>query len=133
MFFLGAIMAIVISHTALATEIHTWTDNNGVVNFSDMKPASGESQIIVMRGESTQTLTIAEQHREDMDEELASFQHEQAVIEEMCKQHGERLERMGTATQVSYEDENGQEIGLEDDQRAVLMEESRNYLAENCN
>jgi hypothetical protein len=40
---------------------------------------------------------------------------------------------MEPARRVYYKDENGQEVRMDDNQRMSLIEESRNYIAENCN
>ena len=151
---LGAILAITVCNPMLATEVHTWTDENGVVHFSDIKPASTQSQTIEMEDSSThssfasaspdtappvaeessgQTLTAAQQRRQDMAEAREEQREEQAEIEKMCARHSQRLEQMEPARRVYYQDENGQEVRMDDVQRVTLIEESRNYLAENCN
>lgn len=151
---LGAILTLTISSPMLATEVHTWTDEDGVVHFSDVKPASTKSQAIEMKDNSSQaadslaspvtpapvaeedgvqTLTAAQQRRQDMEEAREAQREEQAEIEKMCARHAQRLEQMEPARRVYYQDENGQEVRMDDVQRVALIEESRNYLAENCN
>lgn len=151
---LGAILALTFSNPVLATEVHTWTDENGVVHFSDVKPAATRSQTIEMKDSSShaayspaspptpppvteennvQTLTAAQQRRQDMADAREAHREEQAEIEKMCVRHAQRLEQMEPARRVYYQDENGQEIRMDDVQRVALIEESRNYIAENCN
>lgn len=151
--FLGVVLASAISHAAYAAEVYKWTDKDGVVHFSDIKPPSAESQTIDMQdtpgqtgysppapaaatpdeGDAAgQTLTVAQQRRADMAERRKEHQEEQAETEKMCQRHRQRLEQMEPARRVYYMDDNGQEVRMDDVQRVNLVEESRNYLAENC-
>lgn len=152
--FLVAVLAATISHAAFAAEVYKWTDKDGVIHFSDVKPASAQSQTINMQdtpgqagysppapataapeeGDAAeQTMTAAQQRREEMAERRKEHREEQAEIEKMCKRHSQRLEQMEPARRVYYTDDNGQEVRMDDVQRVSLIEESRNYLAENCN
>lgn len=154
---LGAILAITISNPLLATEVHTWTDEDGVVHFSDIKPGTTESRAIEIEDSSGQagysptppatpapiaeedaeddtgqTLTAAQQKRQDIADSREAQGEEQAEIEKMCARHSQFLEQMEPARRVYYQDENGQEVRMDDVQRVARIEESRNYLAENC-
>lgn len=151
---LGAMLAGMVCHAALATEIHTWTDKDGVLHFSDTKPAATESSTIEIKdnasqasysppapaapppvdtGTGEQPLSAAQQRRKDIAESRRARNEEQAEKEQMCSRHQKRLEQMEPARRVYYKDENGQEVRMDDNQRMSLIEESRNYIAENCN
>lgn len=148
-----AVLAGMFCHAAPATEVHKWTDENGVIHFSDTKPLNTETRTVEINDaqqtsysqpppaapqqptadSADQPLSAAEQKRKNMAEKRQLQREEQAKAEELCKRHQKRLEQMEPARRVYYQDENGQEVRMDDVQRVTLVEESRNYLAENCN
>lgn len=151
---LVAVLAGILCHAALATEVYTWTDKDGVLHFSDTKPAAIDSRSIKVDGNGgranysppapvstapveteteEQPLSAAQQLRRDITESRQARIKEQAEREQMCSRHQKRLEQMEPARRVYYVDENGEQVRMDDIQRVTLIEESRDYLAENCN
>lgn len=155
----AAVVATMFSTVAMATEVHKWVDENGVVHFSDTKPVSVESQTFEVSDYShsqvtsvapTQLettiqqdasaapaspeppLTAAQARREEMARKRQERKKAQAENEFLCSRHGTRLEQMEPARRVYYTDENGQEVRMDDNKRIELIEESRSFLAENC-
>lgn len=149
---IGALLAAT-SPLALAQEVYTWTDENGVVHFSDTRPAETPAETIQMdatpggasysepAGETTAPpaategeapLSAAQQRRQKIAEDRQARREEQAATAAMCDRHRKRLEQMEPARRVYYTDENGEQVRMDDIQRVALVEESRNYLAENC-
>jgi len=136
---------------AFATEIYTWTDEDGVTHFSDRRPESGDPQVIEITDHSggvrysvpgtpdaaaadpgDPELTPAQQRRKELDDARVAQREQRQRNERMCQQHRERLARIEPARRVTYVDENGQEARMDDDQRVAAIEESQNYLDENC-
>jgi hypothetical protein len=137
----------------LARDVYTWTDENGVVHFSDQRPTDANPRTIELNespqpdlspstpqaGNPSQqegeepALTAAQQKRQDIAEARKLQREEQELTESMCERHRQRLEQMEPARRVLYFDDDGQEVRMDDGQRIELIEESRNYLAENCN
>ena len=132
-----------------ATEIHTWKDKDGVVHFSDTRPADTATQTIeidearqasiaaapsaIPEGTGEQLPNAAQQRRQEIADARAAQREEREKSEAMCQRHRQRLEQMEPARRVYYRDEDGQEVRMDDIQRVSLIEESRNFIAENCN
>ena len=150
---LTGILAVLVFGTAgqsvPATEIHTWKDKDGVVHFSDTMPANTTTQTIEIdeaqqasasaapspKTASTDdaTQSAAQQRRQEIADARAAQREEREKTDALCERHRQRLEQMEPARRVYYRDENGQEIRMDDVQRVTLVEESRNFIAENCN
>ena len=147
------------SGNVLATEVHTWTDENGIVHFSDAPSASGDSQLINIEGvympgttgaypagENSQqapagaggeesegtTLSAAEQRREQLASDREEKKKAKAETDILCGRHRQRLEQMEPARRVFYTDEQGEQVRMDDDQRMGLIDESKEFLASNC-
>ena len=145
--------------SSLAAEVYTWVDEAGVVHFSDRKPAHGDVSTIEIGGayrpdtgdtdeNATRSQTgepddgaeedgepapnAAEQIRRRMAADRQKRQAEDARKEFWCNRHRSRLEQMEPARRVYYIDEAGEEVRMDDDQRIGLIEESKTFLAKNC-
>ena len=154
---LCVILAGSISISAAATEIYTWTDENGVVHFSGTKPMSTQTETIEIeegRGgvsysqpvaasdqasnQATETeteepaLTAAQQKRQNIAQARTDQQEEQANIAQLCDMHRQQLEEMEPARRVYYTNAEGQRVRMDDDERVALIKESNKYVAENC-
>lgn len=146
-------------NTAAATEVYSWTDESGTLNFSDRPPANDGSQIINVddayrpgttgayplnednadapsasaeAGSTGETLSAAQQRREDIAKVREERKEAQAEKEQMCGKHRKRLEQMEPARRVFYVNERGEEIRMDDDRRMKLIDESKDYIAKNC-
>jgi hypothetical protein len=138
---------------AAATEIYTWTDENGVVHFSSTEPTSTPSETIEIeasRGGVSYSQpvaasemdaenagqeplpTAAEQKRQEIAQARMQQQEERAAITELCEYHRQQLVEMEPARRVYYTNEEGQRVRMDDDERVALIEESNSYVAENC-
>jgi hypothetical protein len=144
---------------AFGTEVYSWTDENGVVHFSDSPDPSRDMEIIEVEeiyspgttgaysspdqadtppaadspdapGEAP--VSPAQQKREEMALERAEREELQAQTDRLCALHRQRLEQMEPARRVFYTNEQGESIRMDDDQRVGLIDESRAFLAENC-
>lgn len=147
------ILAGFISFSAAATEIYTWTDENGVVHFSGTKPMSTQTETIEIenrRGgvsysepvaaadmpaesaDETPELTAAQQKRQDITQARTSQKEQQAAIAELCDMHRKQLDEMEPARRVYYTNTEGQRVRMDDDERVALIAESNKYVSENC-
>lgn len=144
-----------------ATEVYTWTDEDGIVHFSDSPPENGEPRTITVEGaykpgttgaypvpaasaeteataaadaESTEEppLTAAQQRREDMARGRQERQEAQQEIDRMCGLHRQRLAQMEPARRVFYTNEAGEQVRMDDDERMGMIEESRSFVEKNC-
>ena len=146
-------------NTAAATEVYSWTDESGTVNFSDRPPANDGSQVINVEdayrpgttgaypltgdnadapsapaeaGPAGEALSAAQQRREEIAKAREERKEAQAEKEQMCGKHRKRLDQMEPARRVFYINERGEEIRMDDDQRMKLIDESKDYIATNC-
>jgi hypothetical protein len=151
------LLAIAWAGSATAAEVYTWTDENGVVHYSDTPRASGEMEALEVEeiyrpgstdayappadpdsstppaGAESDTVSAAQQRRDEIAKERAERRAAQAETEQDCARHRQRLEQMEPARRVFYTDEQGESVRMDDDQRMALIEESKAYLRENCN
>jgi hypothetical protein len=153
-----AMLALALSASlhAQSIEVYKWTDENGVVHFSDMKPADTDSQNLEVddrtgfskaveaaprmnMAQATEEadveepeLTAAQQRRNEIAEARDAVRLERLEKQQWCDKHRKRLVEMEPARRVYTYDENGKQVRMDDDTRVALIEESRSYLAENC-
>jgi hypothetical protein len=148
---LAILTACAFSTNLLATDVFTWTDENGVVHYSDLPSDTAEAKEISVEGvykpgtvessspspagsESTEEspATAAQQRRERIASEHEERREKQAETEQMCVRHKQRLEQMEPARRVMYQGESGEMVRMDDDQRMKLIDESRNFITKNC-
>ena len=159
MFLLISAVAVASTAPARASEVYTWTDENGVVHYSDAPRADRAAKIVevdeeiqpdsedayadpaeadsppaedVDAGEEDTPKTPAQEAREKLARERAERREAQAETDRLCALHRQRLERMEPARRVFYTDEQGESVRLDDDRRLELIDESRDFLADNC-
>lgn len=160
LFLLICTVAVACAVPARGSEVYTWTDENGIVHFSDAPNAAGKAAKVVevedgSRPESEDAdpdpaeadsppaedvyaepddtaRTPAQEKREQMARERSERQETQAETDRQCELHRQRLERMEPARRVFYTNEQGDSVRLDDDRRLELIDESRDFLADNC-
>lgn len=153
---LAAGMLLTWSGGILATEVHTWTDENGVVHYSDAPRESGKSQTLEIEeiykpgtteaysggeqpdsveaegGQAETPISTAQERRDRIAREREERRENQAVTDQMCKLHKDRLERVEPARRVMYTDDEGELIRMDDDERMALIDESKEFISKNC-
>lgn len=77
-------------------------------------------------------LTAAQARREKMAKDRQERMEAQAEIDTMCKKHSKRVEQMEPYRRVFYTNEQGESVRMNDDLRIQLVEESKSYIADNC-
>ena len=152
-------LALLGCQATAAAEVYTWTDENGTVHYSDAPPESGRAATLqvdeIYRPGSADaysrpaeapaaaaedaaeappetTPSAAQQRREQIAQERAEREQAAAEQERLCALHRQRVEQMEPARRVFYEDEKGETVRMDDDQRMGLVDESREYLARHC-
>ena len=153
-------LAVVFSAPLVASEVYTWTDESGTVHYSDTPRQGGEMQALeveeIYRPGSADAYaappappdaaaetappaaedtpqSAAQKRREELARERSERREAQAEIDRMCALHRQRLEQMEPARRVFYTDAQGEAVRMDDDKRMDLIDESKAYLAENCN
>lgn len=140
---------------AWGTEVYTWTDEDGTLHFSDSPRQSGAMDVIDVDeipapgtegayddpgqavapavDETGETVhSAAQQRREKIAREGAERQEAQEETDRLCALHRQRLEQMEPARRVFYVNEAGESVRMDDDQRMGLIDESKAFLAANC-
>jgi hypothetical protein len=121
-----ALIAILSTTGLAAKEIYSWSDEDGVPNFSDLPPQGHEIRSMEISDPvAMQSSTVAEE------QETATSQ-EPLAEGDLCSQHQGRLDTMLDNRNVSLIDESGQQRELSDEQYELLIQESRTYLTLNC-
>jgi len=143
--------------SAVAKEVYTWTDKDGIVHYSDTPPDRGTSEKMeiedahnpgtastytapekstdgtsgtVEAGESP--ASAAQKRREQIRERQEERQEAKAEAEKMCARHQQRLAQMEPARRVFYTNEKGESVRMDDELRMGLIGESKEYIAKNC-
>jgi hypothetical protein len=76
--------------------------------------------------------TPAQERREQLARERAEHRKADAEAERLCAFHRQRLEQMEPARRVFYTNEAGESVRMDDDVRVGLIDESKAFLAANC-
>jgi hypothetical protein len=142
---------------ALAKEIYTWTDQNGVVHYVDTPPDNPDARSIeapeayrpgsvslepvapdvpevdAMEGEATDdALSPADAKRQELAEERARRRAQQAERDAICNEAQRRLAIVEPTRRVFYEDEQGETVRLDDEERVRLVEDYKRQIEEYC-
>ena len=158
---LFALTSAIVCANALAKEIYSWTDKDGVIHFGEKPPEGQQVRAIDVpevnqsgiSDPSTQTpeaptneaaadvmpdeeepvpLTAAQARREKMANDRKERNEAQAEKDLMCQKHRKRVEQMEPYRRVFYTNEQGESVRMDDDMRIQLVEESKDYVAKNC-
>jgi hypothetical protein len=155
--FLATALACVWINNSAATEVYTWTDEDGIVHYSDLPTGPEESKVIKVEGADLLGTTganpqeiesenktsevddpgpgqfsAAQERREKIAHDREERRNAQAISEQMCAKHRQRLEKMEPARRVYYTDDKGESIRMDDNQRMGMIEESKDYISKNC-
>ncbi len=82
--------------------------------------------------ETSPSQSAAEARREKIAKNREERREKQAEMDRTCATHRERLASIEPHRRVFYRDESGENVRMDDDKRIALVEESRDFLAENC-
>ncbi len=82
--------------------------------------------------ESIPEQSIADAKREAIAKSRMERREKKAEMDRMCAKHSERLASIEPSRRVFYEDESGETVRMDDEERVDLIEESKVFIAENC-
>jgi len=159
------LLVTIVSANAIATEVFSWTDESGIVHYSDRTPDAQNVQTIILREtsrpgatevypgpddtppdavsdtmikddaegqESGPPQSLADEKREKITRDREERREKQAEMDRMCANHRNRLASVEPRRRVFYKDESGESVRMDDDARIALVEESRDFIAKNC-
>ncbi len=107
---------------------------------SDSGPAPEEQEALssdtainaIPAQEEPVPLTAAQARREKMAKDREERREAQAENDLMCQKHSKRVEQIEPYQRVYYTNEQGESVRMDDDLRIELVDESKAYIAENC-
>ena len=143
-----AALSIVLSSSVLADSIYKWTDDDGNVHYGDRpsgQPSEERLQITYARTDASAVQRRVQSHRESTASreearseaaaaEIAAAEERAEAEERMakCEQTRAQLKQMLEARRVYREDENGERVYLDDQQRADARTRAEDLIEEHC-
>lgn len=148
--------ALLAGGSLAAAEVYTWTDENGVLHYSDTprtdgpaetieaeeayRPGSADAYPAPAAPPETQAGTesaeppqsAADARREELAKRREERREAQAETDRLCAQHRQRVARMEPSRRVFYTDESGETVRMDDEERVALVAESKAFIDKNC-
>lgn len=149
------------SPAALAKEIYTWTDENGVVHYVDKPPGNPEAKAMEAPeayrpgsvsaqpadpedspsggapageagGSPDQQLSPADAKRQELAAAAEQRNAQRTQLAAVCAQARSQLAEIEPNRRVFYENEQGETVRMDDVERAQRVEQLKQIIAENC-
>jgi hypothetical protein len=128
---------------AVASEVYTWTDEDGVVHFSDMEPVGRDANVQELPDTSPSSgpdpydtpqagKSAAEQRREDIRRKGQESQAQKAMTERNCEAWRAEVARLEPNRRVFFTNEQGETERMDDVARADRVAELKSMIAQNC-
>ncbi len=136
---------------AVASQVYTWTDENGVTHFSDREPPDAETEVIDMEDKpggvtyskpedpgdeadpnAEAEPSLGQQRREAIAADNAQRRADRAERATVCDRQRDLLARLEPARRAYYTDESGQEVRMDDAQRMQAIADTRAYIEQYC-
>lgn len=133
-----------------AGEIYKWVDDNGVIHFGDRPPQQARASVETIDPQLRQSgvgpggtadsglevneqgETLAQQRREEISQTREESRLSQEQLQSACDYHRKELARFEPARRITYTNDEGEVVRLDDDQRMALVETSRGFLDQYC-
>jgi len=145
-FVLLAIVVAVAATEAHAKELYRWTDENGVVHFSDKKPPGNQayqSQTVADEPVAPPAATaatppdaeqpsVAQQRREEIASKKQEARQAQAERSAQCAAWQAEVDRLEPSRRVYYTNEAGETERMDDVQRVETVARLKEQIAANC-
>jgi hypothetical protein len=153
---LGSIFSFAFLSNAPAQtqSIYTWTDEKGVVHYTDTPPdnpnavevpateayrpgstvAGPQSEAAVAEDgkEPAPVASYADEQRKKMAETRRESAEKQAERARICTEARDQLEKIEPSRRVFFTNEQGETERLDDEQRVAMVEQAKALIAENC-
>ena len=130
---------------AQAKEMYSWTDENGVVHFSDTKPMDQDVRPqAVPQGQALQgnspyqqddqanEPSPGQQRREEIDQKNQEARANQAMNEAQCSAWRAEVSRLEPHRRVFFTNEKGETERMDDVERVNTVAELKSNIAKNC-
>ena len=130
---------------AQAKEMYSWTDENGVVHFSDTKPAGQEVQTQAIpqgqalqgsnpyqQGNAANEPSLGQQRREEIDREHQEARANTAMNDAQCAAWQAEVDRLEPQRRVFFTNEKGETERMDDVERTNKVAQLKSQIAKNC-
>ncbi len=130
---------------ALANDIYKWTDDEGNVHYGDRPSGEPTEERVFISykrtdGAAVQARVAATQEnneirreaRADAERSEEEIRAEREERKKKCDDYRAKLETMVTSRRLYREDENGERVYLEDDERQEARQRAEELVAEYC-
>ena len=129
--------------SAVGGEVYTWTDEDGVVHFSDQEPVGRDAKVQELPDATPPDSpspyaapeggkSAAQQRREDIQEKGREAQAQQAMTQRNCEAWREEVARLEPNRRVFYTNEQGETERMDDVARTDRVAELKSMIAQNC-
>jgi hypothetical protein len=131
---------------AQAQQMYQWTDEDGVVHFSQTPPPNEVAeQTVVPKGAekmgqapvegatATDMPSAAQQKRENLARKRDQAQADAAIRDAACAAKRAEVARLEPNRRVFYTDANGETVRMDDEARVAQVAAAKRYIQENCN
>jgi hypothetical protein len=128
-----------------AKDMYRWTDENGVVHFSDSRPPEGDAESLQvpsgppMQGGNPYAQAVEEAEpsagqlrREEIARANKEAREKQADRQARCESLQAELERLEPHRRVFFTNEDGETERMDDVERTDRVAELRDMIAEEC-
>ena len=126
-----------------AAEVYKWTDEDGVVHFSDQQPMGRDAQVENLREdppasefdpypEAEAGSSAAQQRREEIERKGREARAQTAMTEQNCSAWEAELERLEPSRRVFYTNEEGEAERMDDVARTDRVAELKSLIDRDC-
>jgi hypothetical protein len=131
---------------AQSRQMYSWTDENGVVHFTDNRPEGQEVTVhdipdsepqadtdLQEQLETDDEISPGQQRREEMTQRRQEAQAEADESAVECAAARALVERLEPHRRVLLVDEEGETVRMDDVERTDKVAEAKAFIEENCN
>jgi len=145
---LSAVFCLTVTGSAFGQnrQMYRWTDEDGVIHFTDTRPEGREVQVYdipepeqqavrsaPVPAEPVDELSPAQQRREEIARRREEAQAAQAVNDAECAAKRAEVEQLEPHRRVFFTNEQGETERMDDVERTNRVAEARAFIEANCN
>ncbi|NCF61830.1 MAG: DUF4124 domain-containing protein [Gammaproteobacteria bacterium] len=128
---------------AQGQQMYSWTDENGVVHFSDTRPEGQQVSEQMIPNDPQPAAdnpyqqvenqpSIAQQRRDEIAQKSQQAQVNQAVYSAQCSSWQAEVDRLEPNRRVFFTNEEGETERMDDVERTDRVAQLKNQIAKNC-
>jgi hypothetical protein len=140
---LALVSGSALTGVAAAAEVYQWTDENGVMHFSDQKPEGRDAAVRNLpehvpptgpnpyEGAQSES-SAAQERREEIAQKGRESQAQKALTEQRCSAWQAEVDRLEPSRRVFQTNEQGETVRMDDVARTNRVAELKSLIAKNC-